>query len=661
MRSEAEGRLEPPAEAFARAWRGAPPPPRLDDFLPPPADPDRPRVLLELAALDLERRLDAGEAVRVEAYLASYPELARDRRLAARLIHREYTLRRRKETALSYADYLSRFPDHRDELRACLPTDPAPEAHPPTAAPGQTLATGDQGPPPPPGPAGPDWPAVPGYEILGKLGGGGMGVVYRARHRLLGRLAALKVLSPRLTDDARAPARFLREVEALGRLGLDHPNLVRATDAGATDDGRAFLVMELLEGQDLAALVRSAGALSVASACDCVRQAALGLQHAHEQGLVHRDVKPANLFLTAGGQVKVLDLGLARLQGGAPEGPGLTRPGELFGTCDYMAPEQWDDAAGVDGRADLYSLGCTLYFLLAGEPPFAGPAYDSLSRKWKAHAQQPPPPLASCRPDAPPGLAAILDRLLAKRPQDRFASAAELADALAPYCRDAAAGSTAAPAPPVPAAAPRRAGRRRLLTGAVLLAAAALVVGLFWLWPRPPEPTRLLSVDFTEQSRGRGGGWEPVGPLKRDARLGDVIRLEAHFSRPAYCYLIALNPDGEEVLWSPSGERMAPAARIDLHLDWELREGLGTQAFVLLATARPLPPFAEWRERHGKLPWKRLKERAGWRFDGDRLESLGPRAPIALGDVAPFERLRDHLQALPDLDVVYFVAFPVVE
>src|SRR5262249_33677503 len=155
---------------------------------------------------------------------------------------------------------------------------------------------------------------------------------------------------------------------------LEHPNLVRYTDAGEVE-GKLFLVMELLDGEDLAKLVKARGPLPVAEACALVRQAALGLQHAHEQGLVHRDVKPSNLLLTTAGVVKVLDLGLARLCAAGPAGEALTSATQLMGTPDYMAPEQLLDSHAVDARTDLYSLGCTLYHLLAGDPPFGGPSY----------------------------------------------------------------------------------------------------------------------------------------------------------------------------------------------------------------------------------------------------------------------------------------------
>jgi serine/threonine-protein kinase len=210
------------------------------------------------------------------------------------------------------------------------------------------------------------------YVLLDRLGEGGMGQVFRARHLRLDRIDALKVIRPEHVASPHAHARFLREARAAAR--LSHPNIVRVYDAGESG-GTLFLAMEYLPGIDLARLVQAAGPLPPGEACDYLRQAALGLQHAHERGLVHRDVKPANLLLAEEqGTIKILDMGLARLRPAEEEqsASGLTESGTLMGTLDYMAPEQAMDPHGVDIRADLYSLGCTLYFLLTGRPPFPG-------------------------------------------------------------------------------------------------------------------------------------------------------------------------------------------------------------------------------------------------------------------------------------------------
>ncbi len=262
----------------------------------------------------------------------------------------------------------------------------------------------------------------PRYEILGPIGAGAMGVVYKARHRLMGRLVALKVVRGSLLDRPEMVARFEREIRAAAHLA--HPNIVTAFDAEAAGPLH-FLVMEFVRGKNLSKVLAEGGPLPVARACDYARQTALGLQHAFEQGMVHRDIKPANLVRTAGAGgevVKVLDFGLARFvrethpaeglvgeggSGGAP--PDRTAAGRVLGTLDYIAPEQIHDARSADIRADLYSLGCTLYHMLTGRPPFPG---LSPAAKIEAHLRAAPPPLRAQRKDVPRALARVVGRLL---------------------------------------------------------------------------------------------------------------------------------------------------------------------------------------------------------------------------------------------------------
>jgi len=263
------------------------------------------------------------------------------------------------------------------------------------------------------------------YRLLEQIGAGGMGAVYRADHIRLKKRVAVKLLPPDRMADATAVARFQREMEVVGQ--LDHPNIVRATDAGEAD-GTHFLVMEFIEGMNLSQVVKWCGPLLLAEACELIRQVALGLQHAHENGLVHRDIKPQNLMLTAKGEVKVLDLGLALLRNDRFLPGGLTGSGQVMGTADYMAPEQWEDSHRVDIRADIYSLGCTLYFLLTGWPPFGGPGKDSIVRKMAAHLRDDPVALH-------PSVAAageILIRLLAKEPAHRPQTPDEVVRELTP-------------------------------------------------------------------------------------------------------------------------------------------------------------------------------------------------------------------------------------
>jgi serine/threonine protein kinase/CheY-like chemotaxis protein len=266
------------------------------------------------------------------------------------------------------------------------------------------------------------------YQLLEKLNRqGGMGTVYKALHILLMKLVALKVLAANRIDNPEAVARFHREMKAVGR--LNHPNIVHATDAGE-DNGTFYLVMEFVDGTDLATLIERRGSFPVREACELVRQAAIALQHAHEHGLVHRDVKPSNLMVTPLGLVKLLDLGLARLCDGPRTDEMLTAPGHIVGTADYIAPEQASGTQPVDIRADLYSLGCTLYHLLSGRPPFGGPEFPGAMKKLLAHTQTPVPPIQQFRPEVEIELAAVLNRLLAKSPGGRFDTPAELASVL---------------------------------------------------------------------------------------------------------------------------------------------------------------------------------------------------------------------------------------
>jgi serine/threonine protein kinase/formylglycine-generating enzyme required for sulfatase activity len=324
------------------------------------------------------------------------------------------------------------------------------------------------------------------YAILEAIGRGGMGTVYRAVHTRLEKVVAIKVLSPHRLGDAAAVARFEREMRAVGK--LNHPNIVAATDAGEVK-GAPYLVMEFVAGIDLTRLVRRHGPLSVADACEIVRQAAVGLQYAHSHGLVHRDVKPSNLLLTyapeqpAQGLVKVADLGLALLHTVDGEAPNDTSSTNLvIGSLDYMAPEQADDAHQVDQRADVYSLGCTLYELLVGKAPYALPGQTRL-QKLKAHGDAPIPWLADVLPKPPAGLVSLLRKMLAKEPADRITNAAELAAALQPFAVGADLAHLLSDASPqhVPvgisrAVPPRRSPRKGLIFGCLGAVLAAGVI-----------------------------------------------------------------------------------------------------------------------------------------------------------------------------------------
>jgi serine/threonine protein kinase len=268
------------------------------------------------------------------------------------------------------------------------------------------------------------------YKLLEKLGEGGMGAVYKAMHTKLGRVVALKILSRERVWDDRVVARFEREMRAAG--AVDHPNVVRATDAREVD-GIRLLAMEFVDGLDLAALVRRCHPLPVADVCELVRQAALGLQAAHEHGLVHRDVKPSNLMVSRQGHVKLLDLGLARFALDQPLESEVTSSDQTVGTVEYMAPEQFSDSHAVDIRADIYSLGCTCFKLLTARTPFVSGEQKGLVQRILAQMEQPLPSIHLFRGDVPKELCQVLERMLAKDPAARPATPAVVAELMAPF------------------------------------------------------------------------------------------------------------------------------------------------------------------------------------------------------------------------------------
>jgi serine/threonine protein kinase/WD40 repeat protein len=307
------------------------------------------------------------------------------------------------------------------------------------------------------------------YIILEKLGEGGMGAVFKAHNVRLGRIVAIKLLRKERSTNAEVIRRFHREVQVASSLA--HPNVVRAFDASDVE-GNLVFEMEYVEGINLTQLVHKRGALPAPMASDFIRQAALGLQHAHEKGLVHRDIKPSNLVVTrargpsppaeakGGGEpspyglIKLLDLGLALIQSpdGGHDKTRLTQLGKVIGTTDFLAPEQARNSHGVDIRADLYALGCTLYYLLTAKVPFPeGAAMEKLLK----HQLDEPEPIEKLRPEVPPGLIEVVRKLMAKKAQDRYQTPADVAAALEPYAQLPVKSTPQPPdLPPLPPKAP---------------------------------------------------------------------------------------------------------------------------------------------------------------------------------------------------------------
>lgn len=412
---------------FEKAWRHGPRP-TIHDYLP--IGPLRFRALIELVHIDLELRLKAGETARVDEYLARYPELADDDEICLELITAEHELRRRREPDLVVDEYFQRFPQYRAELldriaRSALDGLEAP----------RSVAEGTA-----------DLPEVPGYEVLGLLGRGGMGVVYRARHLRLHRIVALKMV---LTGSEAGPkdlARFRAEAAALAR--LQHPNIVQIYEVGEAA-GRPYFALEFVAGGSLDDHLQGTPQ-PVRPAAQLVATLAQAVHAAHVAGVIHRDLKPANILLKderrQGGAdlsslasrlaslvPKITDFGLAKCVGGDGEA-GLTVTGEVVGTPNYMAPEQaMIPRQPVGPGADVYALGAILYELLTGRPPFT--AETSLATILQVLHNE-PVSVTSLQPNVPRDLETICHKCLRKEPRQRYGSALELAEDIQRFLRD---------------------------------------------------------------------------------------------------------------------------------------------------------------------------------------------------------------------------------
>jgi serine/threonine protein kinase len=477
--------------------------------------------IVAVLLIDQEQRWHLGEQVLAETYLKMSSVLSSAWSDTFELIEAEFRLRRELGENPSIAEFSSRFPQYAAKLQRLDPPLGDPSAvhtaniHTPG---GDVMSTaGDVILDPR---VAVEWPAIPGYQILGKLGQGGMGHVFKARQDRLGRLAALKIIRKEsLSQDPASVRRFQREARAAAQ--MSHPNIIVIYDFNQIDD-TYYLAMEYVEGIDMHNLVQDFGPLRPDVAAEFIRQVAMGLQHAHEQGMVHRDIKPSNLMISLPpselkksaqkdqllfrpdedqllkGVVKILDLGTALVsQAIDSTSEQWTKQGALMGTPDYLAPEQAIDSHTVDIRADLYSLGCTLYYLLTGKAPFGE---FPLMRKLMMHQNGEARPVRELQPQVPEALEAIVGRLMAKRVQDRFQTPAELADAL---------GKT--PAAPASWSGSSPAGDR-------ILDPRTPLPG--WTPPpatssRPPAPERMSSTEL------------PLKPLAGDSSSSDIATPDA--------------------------------------------------------------------------------------------------------------------------------------
>jgi serine/threonine protein kinase len=539
------------------------------------------------------------------------------------------------------------------------------------------------------------------YQVLARLGRGGMGEVYKARHRRLDKLVALKLLPADSRGSRELAARFQREMRAVG--ALDHPNVVEAYDAGE-QSGVVYLAMKLIDGVDLDRLIKVRGPLPIAEACELVRQAAVGLHYLHQRGLVHRDVKPSNLMRTPDGAVKVLDLGLARWCIDAEEGHGLTATGRGMGAPDFLAPEQIENAVAADARADLYGLGGTLFYLLTGRAPFADS--KSLFAKLEAHRSLPPPDVCTLRPEVPAELAALLHRLLAKQPEVRFATAAEVAAALAPFAGELP-RPVLSPVPRIGAAKTWLETLRRprwpWFAVVIGLTVSAIVLATLLRNPSrscddPPLTGLTNSESASEQSERILPRKQPaeaayiealevtlsrkvdnfttaglVGSKVYDPHLGDTVTVDARLSKQTYAFLIAFRPDGKVDLCFPETKSETPRLTDTLGhpsptkspgKEYGLSDGMGLQAFAVVVLSEPLP-FEKWWPREG-CPWKKGEDapegmiyRANgadrveaWNAEGDRGPNVVVPGKTAIGQLAAWLRQIDGTERVQALGFV---------
>lgn len=502
--------------------------------------------------------------------------------------------------------------------------------------------------------------------IMKELGRGGMGEVYVAWHELLECEVAVKTLSRESARQPHARERFLRGMRV--QLQADsHEHVVGVRTAGEFQ-GWPYLVMDYVVGTNLSRYVRRNHPLPWRKCCDLVRQAALGLVHIHSQGIVHRDIKPSNLIRMRSGKVKILDWGLAQASQDDVEKNEVTSSGMALGTLDYMAPEQASDAKGVGPRSDLYGLGCTSYYLLSGRAPFAHKSSDAA--KLLAHQQEPPPSLLRLRPDVPPAVITIVERLMAKAPQDRYPSAQEVVEAIDRQLN----------APPSAIGALVSSARNCLqalghpvvwigLAAILLVGVAAFAIPLMSSAPSPLTANATIS-----HFRPGEKDFELAGELGTDSfapRVGDFVKFQAALEPRAYSYWIAFPPDGKPVLCYPESETVSPSATDESGYEFSFdHEGPGLMVLALVISKHKLPSYQEFLAQHGPPPWTSRRggiSQAVWPWTTGA--GLGkPMTPPTRGKGYPpgseqeaFAELAKWLEAGPKVELVKAWAFNILD
>ena len=547
-------------DRFEDAWQSGQRP-QIDEYLPP-ENPERRTVLVELVHVDLERRLKAGEAVRVKQYLERYPELAADQAVVLNLLASEFALRRRSEPNLLLEDYLQHFPSLGEALLQRLREIPQEQS-----APSLTPASGKDG-----LMSGRGW-FIGKYRVVEQLGSGGQGDVYRAVHPTLGRNVVIKRARENLPEAAQQL--LITEGRVLAR--LEDPGVVRVYDVDL-HEGRPFVVFEYVAGRSLAERLKQER-LSFREAAALVAELADTLARLHQKGILHRDLKPANVLIDEAGRPRLLDFGLSSL---TQHWTAINRPEPgVSGTPAYMAPEQANGQTDHIGpRTDIFNLGALFYELLTGRPPYKGA--DSVATEQQARAAKITPP-GQLNPRIPRALERICMKALAIDPARRFASALQFRTALKNYLRGPRLFAVA------------------LGLGMVLALAFTLAA---WHQPKmqqsvPPIPPALkgdIDVRISEPGKPEGLHLQLSDKETLPVKVGDKIQVEVSLNREAYLYVVWIDTEGRVTPVDPWkdgkwGEREKEKPRSSLGIGAKVANGpAGMETLLLLAREDILPP-----------------------------------------------------------------------